>query len=54
MIKINEAVKPLYETNRLKLEQIAKMNLRLEKYLVDIKKYVLKHFYDDNKKCFVF
>ena len=53
MIKINEAVKPLYETNRLKLEQIAKMNLRLEKYLVDIKKYVLKHFYDDNKKCFV-
>ena len=53
MIKINEAVKPLYETNRLKLEQIAKMNLRLEKYLVDIKKYVLKHFYDDSKKCFV-
>lgn len=53
MLNINELVKPLYETNRLKLEQIAKSNQKLEKYMVDIKKYVLNHFYDDNKKCFV-
>lgn len=53
MIEINELVKPLYETNRLKLEQIAKSNLRLEKYLVEIKKYILDNFYDKDKKCFV-
>ena len=53
MIKINEAVKPLYETNRLKLEQIAKSNEKLEKYLVDIKKYILNNLYDKEKACFV-
>ena len=53
MKEINELVKPLYETNRLKLEQIAKSNLRLEKYLVEIKKYILDNFYDKDKKCFV-
>lgn len=53
MQEINELVKPLYETNRLKLEQIAKSNLRLEKYLVEIKKYILDNFYDKDKKCFV-
>ena len=53
MLNINEAVKPLYETNRLKLEQIAKSNEKLKKYLVEIKKYILNHFYDKDKKCFV-
>ena len=53
MIEINEAVKPLYETNRLKLEQIAKTNLKLEKYLVEIKKYILENLYDKEKVCFV-
>lgn len=53
MLNINELVKPLYETNRLKLEQIAKSNEKLKKYLVDIKKYILNHFYDKDKKCFV-
>ena len=53
MLNINELVKSLYETNRLKLEQITKSNEKLKKYLVDIKKYVLKHFYDESKKCFV-
>ena len=53
MIEINEAVKPLYETNRLKLEQIAKANERLKKYLVEIKKYILDNLYDKDKVCFV-
>ncbi len=53
MTQINEAVKPLYETNRLKLEQIAKMNEKLEKNLVEIKKYILNNFYDKEKACFV-
>ena len=53
MLKMNEKVKPFYENNRLKLEQIAKSNEKLEKYLVEIKKYILNHFYDKDKKCFV-
>ena len=53
MIEINEAVKPLYETNRLKLEQIAKANEKLKKYLVEIKKYILENMYDKDKVCFV-
>lgn len=53
MIEINELVKPMYETNRLKLEQISKSNEKLEKYLVEIKKYILDNFYDKDKKCFV-
>ena len=53
MLNINEIVKPLYETNRLKLEQIAKSNQKIEKYMIDIKKYVLNHFYDEDKKCFI-
>ena len=53
MIEINNLVKPLYETNRLKLEQIAKSNEKLKNYLVEIKKYILNHFYDNEKKCFV-
>ena len=53
MIEINEAVKLLYETNRLKLEQIAKANEKLKKYLVEIKKYILANLYDTDKVCFV-
>ena len=53
MREINEAVKPLYETNRLKLEQIAKSNEKLEKHLVEIKKYILDNLYDKEKACFV-
>lgn len=53
MIKINEKVKPFYENNRLKLEQITKNNEELKTYLVNIKKYILNHFYDKDKKCFV-
>lgn len=53
MIEINEAVKLLYETNRLKLEQIAKANEKLKKYLVEIKKYILANLYDSDKVCFV-
>lgn len=53
MLKINNLVKPLYENNRLKLEQINKSNEKIQKYLVEIKKYILDHFYDKDKKCFV-
>ncbi len=53
MLKINEAVKGFYENNRLKLEQITKSNEKLEKYVAEIKQYILKHFYSLDKKCFV-
>ena len=53
MIEINENVKPFYETNRLKLEQIVKSNEKLERYMIEIKKYVLDNFYDKEKACFV-
>lgn len=53
MINMNELVKPLYETNRLKLEQITKRNEQLKKYLVEIKKYILKHFYANENKWFI-
>ena len=53
MIEIYELVKPLYEENRLKLEQIAKRTEKLKKYAVDVKKYILNNLYDTEKKCFV-
>lgn len=53
MIEIYELVKPLYEENRLKIEQINKRTNELKKYLVDIKKYILDNLYDSDKKCFV-
>lgn len=53
ILKMYEIVKPQYEENRLKLEQIAKANRRIGKKLIDIKEYVLVHLYDNNKKTFV-
>ena len=53
MIKIYEEVKPQYENNRLKLEQIAKEKEKLEKYLLKIKEYIIEKFYDKEKKYFV-
>ena len=53
MLKIYEIVRPFYETNRLKLEQISKATVKIEKELIDIKKYLLEQFYDKDKKAFV-
>lgn len=53
ILKMYEIVKPQYEENRLKLEQIAKANRRLEKKLIQIKEYILVNLYDNNKKSFV-
>ena len=50
MNEVYEVIKPKYENNRLKLEQIAKnikaMNEKNEK----IKKYISKNMYDENQK----
>lgn len=53
MLKIYEAVKTLYENNRLKLEQIAKATIKINKELIDIKEYILNNFYDKEKKSFI-
>lgn len=53
MIEICTLVKPLYENNRLKVEQLIKLEEKISKYLVKIKKYILDEFYDIDKKCFV-
>ena len=53
ILKMYEIVKPMYEENRLKLEQIAKANRRLDKKLRQIKEYIIKNMYDEKKKMFV-
>ena len=53
MIKIYDEVKPLYENNRLKLEQIVREKEKLEKYLLKIKEYIEKNLYDKENKCFL-
>ncbi|MBR6504754.1 MAG: hypothetical protein IKT41_03480 [Clostridia bacterium] len=53
MLKIHEEVEELFVENRIKLEQIRKEKLVLEKYLVEIKKYILNNMYDDTRKVFL-
>lgn len=53
MLKMYEIIKPQYEENRLKIEQIAKANRRLGKKLIQIKEYVLKNLYNNETKTFV-
>ncbi|MBQ9298618.1 MAG: hypothetical protein IJ223_06330 [Clostridia bacterium] len=53
ILKMYEIVKPMYEENRLKLEQIAKANRRLDKKLRQIKEYIIKNMYDEERKTFV-
>ncbi len=53
ILAMYEIVKPMYTENRLKLEQIAKADRRLSKTLIDIKDYILKNMYDNERKTFV-
>lgn len=53
MLKIYEEIKDEYVNNRLKIEAMEKRKKILEKRQREIKEYVLKTFYDENKKCFV-
>ncbi len=53
MIKIYEKLKPEFEGNRLRLEKIEKEDAILKKYLLQIKDYILKNLYDNNKKTFI-
>ena len=53
MIKIYEKLKSEFEGNRLKIEKIEKELTILRKYLIQIKEYILKNLYDENKKSFI-
>ncbi len=53
MLKIIKEVKGEFSNNRLKIEALEKMKKMLEKRVRDIKEYVLKTFYDEEKKSFV-
>lgn len=53
MIKIYEKLKSEFEGNRLKIEKIEKELTILRKYLIEIKQYILKNLYDENKKSFI-
>ena len=51
--KIYDKVISEYENNRIKLEQIRKEKIELEKYMLKTKEYVKSTFYDENKNSFV-
>ena len=53
MLKIYSEVKELLENNRLKIEAITKQEKELDRLQREIKEYVLKNLYDEEKKCFV-
>ena len=42
-----------FENNRLKDEKISKSKKEIEKLQLDIKKYINKNLYDEDKKCYV-
>lgn len=51
MLGIYEKIEPEYQENRLKLESINKLKNRILKNIEEIKKYISKNMYDENKKC---
>lgn len=50
MTKIYKNVKEKYKENRLKLEQISKNTQKIEKEVNNIKKFIEKNLYDENRK----
>ncbi len=52
-IKIYEVIKPEYKENRIKLEQIEKRTVEVEKLLRELKGYILKNLYDNDKKTLI-
>ena len=52
MIEINNEVKELFTSNRLKLEQIAKETEMLGKRLRELKEFISKKFYNENMKTY--
>ena len=53
LIKIYDCLAPEFNNNRLKLENMKEEKGILEKYLLQIKEYIIKNFYSNEKKSFV-
>ena len=53
MLKLDDFAKPLFENNRLKIEAINKRDKELSNVVIQIKEYILRKFYDTDKKTFV-
>lgn len=53
MLKIYEIIKPEFAEKKLRLEKIEKEEIVLKKYLLQIKDYILRKLYDNNKKTFI-
>ena len=53
MHKIYDEIYEMFANNRIKQENIRKEKEILEKDLIEIKKYILEKFYDNDKKSFV-
>lgn len=53
MIYIYKEVKDQFNNNRLKLEQISKHLEKLEKNVREVREFILKTFYDEEKNSFV-
>ena len=53
MIKIYNMLEDEFKDNRLKIEQDKERIAKLENYLLNIKEYIIKNFYDENKKSFI-
>jgi len=51
MLEIYKEIEPGYQENRLKLEAINKLKIRIERNMDEIKKYISKNMYDENMKC---
>lgn len=52
-LKIYSEVESEYKSNRLKLEQIKKQKTKIEERLPKLKNYIIKTFYDSDRKSFV-
>ena len=53
ILKIYDAVEQEYTSNRLKIEAIEKRKKIFNKRIREIKEFILKNFYDEEKKCFI-
>lgn len=53
MNSIYEKLETEYQENRLKLESIQKMKIKMEKYIDEIKKYISQNMYDEATKTLI-
>lgn len=50
-MKIDEEIFSTFDNNRIKQENLRNEKQELEKYIRDIKKYILENLYNDEQKC---